>query len=76
MWARMATAEQAEAPAQVEALPPYRDAVTPTCAYRRYPPTGNADAERGCGAHTDCGFLTFVCQDAPGIEVCWITAAL
>ncbi|KAI7843361.1 hypothetical protein COHA_003057 [Chlorella ohadii] len=35
----------------------------------RYPPTGGGDAERGCGAHTDCGFLTFVCQDAPGIEV-------
>lgn len=36
----------------------------------RYPPTGGgSDAARGCGAHTDCGFLTFVCQDAPGIEV-------
>ena len=39
----------------------------------RYPPMAGGDeaagTQRGCGAHTDCGFLTFVAQDAPGIEV-------
>ena len=35
---------------------------------RRYPPSPGA-ARRGCGARTDCGFLTLVAQDAPGIEV-------
>ncbi|PSC69301.1 oxidoreductase [Micractinium conductrix] len=35
----------------------------------RYPPTGGTEEQRGCGAHTDCGFLTLVAQDAPGIEV-------
>lgn len=35
----------------------------------RYPPTGASASQRGCGAHTDCGFLTIVAQDEPGIEV-------
>ena len=44
-------------------------ACLPACPPGRYPPTGATAAARGCGAHTDCGFLTFVAQDAPGIEV-------
>ena len=49
-----------------------RDPAARMCLFR-YPPTGGeADSQqRGCGAHTDCGFLTFVAQDAPGIEVRW-----
>ncbi|KAL4459192.1 hypothetical protein ABPG75_014057 [Micractinium tetrahymenae] len=35
----------------------------------RYPPTPAGPPARGCGEHTDCGFLTLVAQDAPGIEV-------
>eukprot|EP00439_Symbiodinium_sp_Y106_P069660 s2417_g12.t1 len=35
-----------------------------------YPPAGDGDSS--CGAHTDCGFLTLVCQDsaeAQGLQV-------
>ncbi|CAE7568681.1 2ODD33 [Symbiodinium natans] len=35
-----------------------------------YPPAGEGD--QSCGAHTDCGFLTLVCQDrleAQGLQV-------
>ena len=40
-----------------------------TACHCRYPPTPEGPPARGCGEHTDCGFLTFVAQDAPGIEV-------
>ena len=36
----------------------------------RYPPnTSSAQARKGCGAHTDCGFLTILAQDDAGLEV-------
>lgn len=39
----------------------------------RYPPQQVEATEArnriGCGAHTDCGFLTILSQDAPGLEV-------
>lgn len=49
--------------------------LTPQLCLFRYPPAttatsvGSSRPARGCGAHTDCGLLTFVAQDAPGIEV-------
>lgn len=52
------------------------DPVAQLCLFR-YPPEPSASSSqdsqgeptRGCGAHTDCGLLTFVAQDVPGIEV-------
>eukprot|EP00934_Nitzschia_sp_Nitz4_P005123 Nitzschia sp. Nitz4//scaffold268_size26297//20682//21779//NITZ4_008282-RA/size26297-processed-gene-0.13-mRNA-1//-1//CDS//3329544945//5113//frame0 len=34
----------------------------------KYPPN-NGKVRRGCGAHTDCGFLTILTQDEDGLEV-------
>lgn len=34
----------------------------------RYPPNKEKN-RRGCGAHTDCGFLTILTQDQDGLEV-------
>lgn len=35
----------------------------------RYPPISNAENNGRCGEHTDCGFLTILHQDQPGLEV-------
>jgi isopenicillin N synthase-like dioxygenase len=35
----------------------------------RYPSTTNLRHRRGCGSHTDCGFITMLSQDESGLEV-------
>ena len=43
----------------------------PQMVLLRYPPTPEEGCEdcQGCGAHTDCGFLTILTQDHEGLEV-------
>ena len=35
----------------------------------RYPPPPAGSRQTGCGAHTDCGFLTLLQQDLDGLEI-------
>jgi isopenicillin N synthase-like dioxygenase len=35
----------------------------------RYPPPPAGSHQAGCGAHTDCGFLTLLQQDLDGLEI-------
>jgi isopenicillin N synthase-like dioxygenase len=42
-------------------------------------PLDSNTGRRGCGAHTDCGFVTILLQDAPGLQVqttngTWVSA--
>ena len=54
----------------------------PQMVLLRYPPAPTSSSETvatGCGAHTDCGFLTILTQDQPGLEVrtakgTWVSA--
>jgi isopenicillin N synthase-like dioxygenase len=54
----------------------------PQMVLLRYPPvpeSQSTDVATGCGAHTDCGFLTILTQDHPGLEVkhangTWVSA--
>lgn len=34
-----------------------------------YPKRRSIEDARGCGAHTDCGFLTILLQDQPGLQI-------
>uniref|UniRef100_A0A7S3VIK1 Fe2OG dioxygenase domain-containing protein n=2 Tax=Dunaliella tertiolecta TaxID=3047 RepID=A0A7S3VIK1_DUNTE len=41
--------------------------------------SGSDDRLLGCGTHTDCGFMTLLCSDGEGLEVCtpqgtWVAA--
>jgi isopenicillin N synthase-like dioxygenase len=45
----------------------------------RYPPQASTGEGTGCGSHTDCGFLTILAQDRPGLQIClpsgeWVQA--
>lgn len=35
----------------------------------RYPATEEPEQRRGCGTHTDCGFMTILACDQPGLQV-------